>query len=511
MWLLFICFIVFSLHYHLSSLFFDDNKIDIVKYRLWTIANYVAVYDTTSARIIARLDNIILSLQWSKNTLDDQYTQIVSLREDINNNKESLNSISKNKYEKLIQFIIDLKAYRDEILSYLWKEQERHYLIILENTSESRPNWWFFGSFAIISLYEWRIKTFHLLDAYFPQKYNPTLSVRLPEWSRPIYPLGTSTRVAANKFWFHDLDGETLIALYDETFNKANNKKLPAALCQDICNKEISGVVFLKTSMITKILPEFTKKQWEWQFLNANIDILRGQNLPNKKEKYFANLKIFLSDHWGELIKQAFRQFDALSSQNYLGIYLPKGSSWLNTTLNDYQFITKSPQNQQDEEPMLYLWDTNISFNKINDFVVKTTTITNSQWDSIIESNNSMIPLSKLAKGDYTMKITYDVNVPDFYKNYIIWLEALYGITMTDRERGILALEATDNYPDLITRLFAVTSQIYYPANATLKVSRWDWFHIIPFTSPRGKGLEYKIQTDQNKVSPSISFDMTID
>ena len=41
---------------------------------------------------------------------------------------------------------------------------------------------------------------------------------------------------------------------------------------------------------------------------------------------------------------------------------------------------------------------------------------------------------------------------------------------MTDRERGILALEATDNYPDMITRLWSTRSHIYYPHTIDLSV-----------------------------------------
>lgn len=100
--------------------------------------------------------------------------------------------------------------------------------------------------------------------------------------------------------------------------------------------------------------------------------------------------------------------------------------------------------------------------------------------------------------------ITYTIAVPESYKNYIFWLETQYGIKMTDRERGILALEATDNYPDMITRLWSTRSHIYYPHTIDLSVIGWYGFGTEYASTPRGKIMQYKLETATNNDTKTI-------
>jgi hypothetical protein len=39
--------------------------------------------------------------------------------------------------------------------------------------------------------------------------------------------------------------------------------------------KYIKGVVFLDSELINYLMPSFREKAWEWQFVNANIDLIR--------------------------------------------------------------------------------------------------------------------------------------------------------------------------------------------------------------------------------------------
>jgi len=48
--------------------------------------------------------------------------------------------------------------------------------------------------------------------------------------------------------------------------------------------KDIKGIVFLDSELISYLLPSFRSKSWEWQFLNANVDLIRGEDKSNKKE-----------------------------------------------------------------------------------------------------------------------------------------------------------------------------------------------------------------------------------
>jgi len=50
--------------------------------------------------------------------------------------------------------------------------------------------------------------------------------------------------------------------------------------------KNIKGIIFLDSELITYLLPAFRSKTREWQFVNANVDLIRGENRSNKKEFY---------------------------------------------------------------------------------------------------------------------------------------------------------------------------------------------------------------------------------
>ena len=68
----------------------------------------------------------------------------------------------------------------------------------------------------------------------------PKAAVRLPGRSHTLYPTDQTSRIAANKFGFQDVDGKTLIALYDETFNqRVSSKNIPPDICRDRCDKQI--------------------------------------------------------------------------------------------------------------------------------------------------------------------------------------------------------------------------------------------------------------------------------
>ncbi len=499
-----ISFLLFGIIYRISSLLFDTNKIDIVKYNLWQIAQYVYTYDKTSSQIIARWDMIIQSALSGENVLTTQQNQIITLRDDIITHKSNLIATAGEKYTTILNFISDLRPFHEEIMKFLGKEQEQQYLIILQNSAEKRPNGWFFWSFAVITLYQWKIKNFHIIDSYLPQKYMSNIAIRLPEWSRKFYPLWTSSRIAANKFGFHDVDGKTLIALYNETFNQIlSTKNIPQNLCRDLCNKQIQWVVFIDIHMLKQLAPTLEQKQREWQFVNATIDLIRWKDLPNKKEKYLSDASNFFEQEQDTMIKQFIHKFKEFTSTPTIGIYLPYASREFNAVLTRYNLTVLS----EDKDLMqnnIFLRDTNTSFNKIDDFVTKTITIQDTIGDTIIESHDNTIPISWLAKGDYTITITYTIAVPESYKNYIFWLETQYGINMTDRERGILALEATDNYPDMITRLWSTRSHIYYPHTIDLSVVGWYGFGIEYATTPRGKIMQYKLETATNNDTKTI-------
>lgn len=499
-----ISLIVFAWASRIKALLFDGNKIDIVKHNLAEIAQYVSVYNPESSKIIARTDQLIQAwLSWD-DVLNTHTSQIELLWDDIIAQQHNLSTLWWGKYGKLIQLITDLRPTSQEILTALGKDKAQYYLVILQNSSERRPNGWFFWSFALITVRQGAIKNFKILDSYFPQKYMPNAAIRLPDRSHDLYPSDQTNWIAANKFGFHDMDGKTLIALYDETFNQPlSSKNIPPEFCRDFCDKQIAGVIFVRTDTIDQLIPEFKRKQRERQFLNANIDIIRGKNLPNKKEKYLSDVKKLVEEKKWAIVKQFINKFDLLTQEPNIGIYLPKASPQLQSVLAKYKMITLL---QWDK---IYLRDTNTSYNKIDEFVHKKYTIQDKIGDVIQEWESNIVSLSGLQQWVYTLTISYTTQVPDQYKNYIFWLETQYGIKMTDRERGILALEATDNYDDQTLRLRSTKWQIYYPNTVSLIIQGWDGFWFMPFRTPWWQGLQYNLKTANNGETKTLVLQIT--
>ena len=102
---------------------------------------------------------------------------------------------------------------------------------------------------------------------------------------------------------------------------------------------------------------------------------------------------LFLKGKESELIKRTLHQFETISSNNVIGLYLPDGSEKLQKLLQHYHFMTASPTPDQ---KTIYLRDTNTSFNKIDLFVSKSIVIKNPIGDIIIESKDNDVDVSTL-------------------------------------------------------------------------------------------------------------------
>lgn len=76
--------------------------------------------------------------------------------------------------------------------------------------------------------------------------------------------------------------------------------------------KNIKGVVFLDSELLTYLLPNFRNKAREWQFVNANIDLIRGEARSNKKELYIADLEKYLKQNALKLATSTLNNFQSL-------------------------------------------------------------------------------------------------------------------------------------------------------------------------------------------------------
>lgn len=491
--------------YQQANMFLFGDKKDIINNKLSIVADYISIYNTQTANLVNNLNTIIQSYNRNENIFETQKSTIDKLRTQITDQDDKILLKDNIKYKRLFEFIDDISPRKEELLNYLWANVSKSYLIILQNSSEKRPNGGFFGSFAYVRILQGRIMSLHIIDSYLGLKTMPWVTVTPPNWSSPIYNNQPFWWIAANKFGFTNIDGDNLIQLYNKTFNHPQSESyIPAELCNDICNRPIEWVIFVKTDVLKKLIPWLDKKTRERQFMNAAIDLMRGDNLPNKKEYYLKDSKEFFSKNQDTLLKNIISQFWNLTNQYSFGIHIPTLSDELREVFGQYNLNT-IPNNNT-----IYSWDTNKAFNKIDEFVEKNITIRDSIWDIMYESShNDQIDITSLWVGDYTMYIEYNIRVPDQYKNVIMDLAKQYNITLTDRELGILNLEPTRDIYDN-PRLRSNRSQLYYPSYMTITDIQWDHFETKKFTPPFAQWLEYAIETDQNNIKKSITFSFTL-
>lgn len=499
-------FFIFLVYNGLTTVLFWD-KHTLIQNDLGTIANYVSIYNKETADVVYNLNSIIQSYIKNENIFETQSGTLTTLRDDVTTKSNQLLLKDNKKYETLLHFLSDLHPYQWEVFAYLGQNTPKSYLVILQNTSEKRPNGWFFWSFAYIRLLHGKIMAFHMIDSYLGYKTMPRVSVTPPIRSAPLYNNQPFWRIAANKFWFTNIDGDILIQLYNKTFNdRQSDTYIPPELCKDMCHRPIEGVIFVKTDTLKKLMPWLDKKTRERQFLNASIDLIRKDNLPNKKEYYLKDSQQFFAQQQNNLTKNFITQFSTLASQYSFGVYIPSISTGLNTILTNYHFTTLP------NSTTLYSRDTNKSFNKIDEFVHKTAILRNHIGDIIQEyTDNDQLDISWLTSGSYSLTLEYEINVPEQYKNFISWLETKYTITLTDRERGILSLQPTTLFDTVTTpKLRATKSQLYYPSNMAITYFTWDLFDSFQFQTPFGKCFAYSLETAKNTIKKSLIIDFTL-
>jgi hypothetical protein len=67
----------------------------------------------------------------------------------------------------------------------------------------------------------------------------------------------------------------------------------------------------------------------------------------------------------------------------------------------------------------IYSWDTNNSFNKVDNFVGKKIQIKNNMGDVVREVYGDIVKVQDLPSGVYTMEISYTLDVPREYFEFI--------------------------------------------------------------------------------------------
>ncbi|MEI6672374.1 MAG: hypothetical protein WCL02_03265 [bacterium] len=117
-------------------------------------------------------------------------------------------------------------------------------------------------------------------------------------------------------------------------------------------------------------------------------------------------------------------------------MYLSNVSTGFTAILNKHNLTNTFDQNH------IYFRDTNVSYNKIDGFIIKHIQIIDEQGTIQKEDKNDIIDIHDLKNGKYTINIYYKFSIPEYYPTFIQELEKKYEIQITDREKAILGLKS---------------------------------------------------------------------
>lgn len=482
---------IFWLYENVTRIIFSPNKLDIFKQDLHDIALYFQYYDSDIRDFFLMADNIVKAYDKWENIFVTKEKEINDSLEFIKENKEYLIDLWFENYESLLSMAIDLIDNKEEIFELLWKNGEKNYMILLQNTAEKRPNWWFFGSFAFVSVEHWFVKDIEIIDSYYPQRVSSDIRVPVSRRATDIMWADTLWFLSSNKFWFTTTDGHNIKTIFDNTFNNpAAYEKRKTTIDPDLFrktfNKSTEWVIFIRSDMLTYLLPELQEKLWERQFVNANIDLIRWANLPDKKAIYKKELNSFLDQNKSSLAKKFIKNFNIILSQNYINIHLENASEKFKDILKKNKLLTNYKPTK------IYAWDNNISYNKVDTFVKKKIEIYDDNSLLAAESDQDIVDIESLWPGTYTMKISYHLNVPDSYIQFILSLQEEYWVTMWSRERWILAIEPTVHYRTFEEKWRATKSHVYLPPNSSVEKISWDISNVKRFNPPFAKWVYYE-------------------
>jgi len=491
-----VCFRGFSLYVNITNILFGWSALDIFTKDLQTLSIYFLPIDKEVSHELYTLDKIVQSYVKWENIFKTKKSEIEEVWYYIVNNQNYLSSLWFQRYKSLMKFLSDLYDHREEAYKLLWENQSYNYLIPLQNGNEKRPNWWFFGSFAFVTLSGWHIENLEVIDSYLADYIAPKSRLNLPEWYSKYFGEYQLWFVAGNKFWFTDMDWKNLKILYEKAFNKdyeldkvremysGKQRKL-------LHDKYIKWVIFLDSNLLEELLPWFSDKMREWQFINASIDIIRGEERGNKKELYIAEVLDYFFKNSTTLAKNLINNRDEVLNKRYIQIYLSDMfvSQWFR------DMIARNNLNTRFEWWKIYAWDVNIANNKSDDFLTKWLRLYSSTWGLIISQQNDVLSLEDLPVWEYQLVIDYYFFVPESYRNFIRWLEQKYQIGITSREEWILVLSPVNHYDWNPERLWWEKWMVYYPRNMEITSVGWDMENVNYFQSDFAQWLNYTLRT----------------
>ena len=486
----------FSLYSNITNILFGGSALDIFTKDLQTLSIYFLPIDKEVSHELYTLDTIVKSYQNWENIFKTKKSEIEEVWYYIINNQNYLSSLWFQRYESLMKFLSDLYDHREEVYALLWENYSYNYLIPLQNWNEKRPNWWFFGSFAFVTLSWWHIENLEVIDSYLADYIAPKSRMNLPERYSQYFGEYQLWFVAWNKFWFTDIDWKNLKIMYEKAFNEDFEMDKVREMYSEqqwnlLHNKYIKWVIFLDSNLLEELLPWFSDKMRERQFINASIDIIRWEVRWNKKEIYIAEVLDYFYKNSSTIAKNLINNRDEVLNKRYIQIYL--SDMFVSQEFRD--MIARNNLNTKFQWWKIYARDVNIANNKSDDFVTKRLKLYSSTWQLITSQQNEVLSLSDLPIWEYQLVIDYYFFVPESYRKFIRWLEKKYGIGITPREEWILVLSPVNHNDWKPERMWREKWMVYYPRNMEITSVGWDVENVNYFQSDFAQWLNYTLRT----------------
>lgn len=499
----------FSLYSNITNILFGGSALDIFTKDLQTLSIYFLPIDKEVSHELYTLDTIVKSYQNWENIFKTKKSEIEEVWYYIINNQNYLSSLWFQRYESLMKFLSDLYDHREEVYALLWENYSYNYLIPLQNWNEKRPNWWFFGSFAFVTLSWWHIENLEVIDSYLADYIAPKSRMNLPERYSQYFGEYQLWFVAWNKFWFTDIDWKNLKIMYEKAFNEDFEMDKVREMYSEqqwnlLHNKYIKWVIFLDSNLLEELLPWFSDKMRERQFINASIDIIRGEVRWNKKEIYIAEVLDYFYKNATTIAKNLINNRDEVLNKRYIQIYL--SDMFVSQEFRD--MIARNNLNTKFQWWKIYARDVNIANNKSDDFVTKRLKLYSSTWQLITSQQNEVLSLSDLPIWEYQLVIDYYFFVPESYRKFIRWLEKKYGIGITPREEWILVLSPVNHNDWKPERMWREKWMVYYPWNIKITSVQWDIENVNYFQSDFAQWLNYTLRTvkTEDQLQAVINF-----
>jgi len=413
---LFFCFI-----YWINQIIFaKTNNIKniqdiILKFRIATLST-----DSKLSNFLWAISNITTQLQNHKRPFTEKNWNFRILLNYLSSHPIP-NLWQLNEYKDFLNFSkkfleIEKQVWYKDIFKLLkpWKT----YLVILENIGEIRPNWWFFGSYWVIKIFNTGVEI-KIFDAYYPVYIKKVYIPIKEKFLQKLISWNKINFISPNIRWFSNLDGKNIKTLYEKTFSW----------------EKINWVIFIKSSLFEKLNKNFKNQIYEWQFINASIDLIRWKKLPFKKEIYLKQINHFIQKNKFKILKQIIKNRKQIIKNWQIYLYLPTISKILEKFLENNHLIFKKDPN------CFYFFDFNFGYNKIDRFLEKDIFIISGE-DILfhLKNKNKFCLTWKNYNKNIKIKIIYTLNIPETYTNFIKNLEKKYRIKLTKREKIILWL-----------------------------------------------------------------------